>query len=125
MASVLCRADWRGGEQLMDQLGRFVAWRRKVQPTNDPEELGRTWQRAFPFKKQIPITHIEGHTAFGEIHTPCPLRGSGDTQACFRMMAYDRAFMAEAGAVFEVLETQATPGVTVCKVAMRSASAPQ
>ena len=122
LAAGLCRSNGPMGEKLMDALGRLVAWRRRVQPSTDPTQLGQTWQRAFPSKKQVPITHVKGRTAFGEIHTPCPLRGTKDEKACYRMMAYDRSFMAQAGALFEVLESQATPGVTVCKVAIHAAN---
>jgi hypothetical protein len=89
-----------------------------------PERLGAAWQRAFPAKKQVPIVSVDATTAYGEIHTRCPLRGSGDVEACHRMMAYDRAFMERAGARFVVLRSQAEPGVTVCQVAMRVASLP-
>ena len=34
-------------------------------------------------------------------------------------MAYDRAIAARAGAQFVVLASQATPGVEVCRVALR------
>ncbi|MBS2028089.1 MAG: hypothetical protein JST54_09320 [Deltaproteobacteria bacterium] len=89
-----------------------------------PERLGATWQRAFPAKKQVPIVSVDATTAYGEIHTRCPLRGSGDVEACHRMMAYDRAFMERAGGRFVVLRSQAEPGVTVCQVAIRAASLP-
>jgi hypothetical protein len=35
-------------------------------------------------------------------------------------MAYDRGFAAQAGAHFFVLESQASPGVKVCRVALRA-----
>jgi len=120
LAARLCKAG-QVGERIMDGLGRLAARQRNVRPTSDPVELGRTWQRAFPLPNQVPVTHTTDRTAFAEIHTRCPLRGTGDVKACYRMMAYDRAFVAPAGALFEVLESQATPGITVCKVAIHAA----
>lgn len=87
-------------------------------------DLGAQWQRAFPSKKQVPIESESADTVIAQIHTPCPLRGSGDVQACHRMMAFDREVLRRAGGQFVVLQSQATPGVTVCRVAMRLQGAP-
>src|SRR4051794_38763135 len=46
------------------------------------EGLGREWQRLMPNRTLVPITHVVGDTAYGEIHVHCPLRGSGDVDAC-------------------------------------------
>jgi hypothetical protein len=110
----------------IETFGTAVAHLREVQrrPDADPAALGSTWQSAFPAKKQVPIVGLDEDTAYGEIHTPCPLRGSGDVDACYRMMGYDRAFMRQAGARFVVLRSQAEPNVTVCKVAIRRADLP-
>lgn len=83
------------------------------------EDLGPLWQRAFPAAKQVPIESVSDTTVIAQIHTPCPLRGTGDVHACHRMMAFDRQVLARAGGQFVVLKSQATPGVTVCRVAMR------
>jgi hypothetical protein len=83
------------------------------------EELGPLWQRSFPAAKQVPIESVSETTVLAQIHTPCPLRGTGDIHACHRMMAFDRQVLARAGGQFVVLESQATPGVRVCRVAMR------
>ena len=105
----------------MASLGRFVARRRQVVQAKSSLELAEAWQRAFPSKKQVPIVRVDETTAYAEIHTPCPLRGTGDVTACHRMMAYDRAFVNEAGGRFVVLESQAQGGVGRCRVAMRLA----
>jgi hypothetical protein len=124
-------ARWRGpgrapAEWSIAALGRVVARLRGVTPAEatDAAALGATWQRAFAAKKQVPIIAVDATTAYGEIHTPCPLRGSNDLEACHRMMGYDRAFMARAGGRFVVLQSQAEPGVTVCKIAVRRADLP-
>jgi hypothetical protein len=54
-----------------------------------------------------------------EIRTYCPLRGTGDHNACHALMGYDRALMAAHGASFEVVRSQAEPGVEICQVAIR------
>jgi len=82
-------------------------------------ELGPLWQRSFPSNKQVPIVSVTDNTVVAQIRTPCPLRGSGDVHACYRMMEFDREVLRRAGGQFVVLESQATPGVTVCRVAMR------
>jgi hypothetical protein len=106
---------------LTHALAQMTVRSRGIRPLDDLAELGRQWQRAFPSSRQVPIECIDGRTVFAQIHTPCPLRGSGDVQACHRMMAFDRHILAHAGGQFVVLESQASPGVTRCRVAMRRA----
>ncbi|MFO0745896.1 MAG: hypothetical protein U1F43_09510 [Myxococcota bacterium] len=101
-------------------LGAALARRRGVRASADPRAMAEAWQRAFPSRKHVPIARVDATTAYAEILTPCPLRGSGDTAACWRLMAYDRAFAARAGARFVVLRSQATPGVERCQVALRA-----
>jgi hypothetical protein len=108
----------------MSGFGRSMALARGVRPQEGPLAIAETWQRAFPSKKEVPIVRVDETTAYAEIHTPCPLRGSGDVRACYRMMAYDRAFAARAGGTFVVLRSQAEPGVTRCEVALRSSGLP-
>jgi hypothetical protein len=100
-------------------LARITVRARRIGVAAGPEELGPLWQRSFPSKKQVPIERVEGRTVYAQIHTPCPLRGSGDVHACHRMMEYDREVLRRAGGQFVVLESQATPGRTFCRVAMR------
>ncbi|MEO0323494.1 MAG: hypothetical protein AAF447_11100 [Myxococcota bacterium] len=87
----------------------------------DAKSLGERWQDLMPSKKGVPITGVEGDTAYGEIRMPCPLRGTGDVHACHRLMAYDRALMRPDGARFVVLESQAEAGVERCRIAIRPA----
>ncbi|MBL8910639.1 MAG: hypothetical protein JNM17_08060 [Archangium sp.] len=103
---------------LLSAIGNVLARSRGVQTQHQPQALAETWQRAFPSKREVPIIGVTEREAFAEIHTVCPLRGSGDLAACHRMMAYDRAFVARAGGKFVVLESQATPGVTRCRVSI-------
>lgn len=105
-------------------LAAAVIRRKGIHRVDTAADLGKAWQRGFPSAKQVPIERIEHDTVYARIETPCPLRGSGDTQACWRMMEYDRAVARAAGGQFVVLSSQAEPGVVVCRVALRSAGLP-
>ena len=109
---------------LMRGLARLAVRAKGIRAAHDVADLGTQWQRAFPSAKQVPIRRIEDATVYAEIHTPCPLRGSGDVHACHRMMEFDRAVVARAGGQFVVLRSQAEPGRTYCEVALRRAGAP-
>ncbi|MFN4309358.1 MAG: hypothetical protein ACK4FK_02105 [Ferrovibrio sp.] len=99
-----------------------IAIRRKgIRPASDLGDLARAWQSGFPSSKQVPVERISADTVYARIETPCPLRGSGATAACWRMMEYDRAVARAAGGQFLVLQSQAEPDVTACRVALRRA----
>lgn len=104
-------------------LNHLLAWSRiiakNIQKTDSPGKLGMKWQQAFPSTKHVPVTKIDARTVYAEIHTPCPLRGSGDVEACYKMMSFDRTIANAAGGQFIVLQSQAEEGVHKCKVAMR------
>ncbi len=95
-----------------------------VRPQSTATAIGQEWERTFPSRTLVRVTGVEGDTAFGEIHVRCPLRGSGDVQACWRLMAYDRAIAAGAGAQFVVLASQAEAGRDHCRVALRAKDLP-
>ena len=109
---------------LMRGMARLAIRAKGIRAARDVADLGAQWQRAFPSAKQVPIRRIEGGTVYAEIHTPCPLRGTGDVHACHRMMEFDRAVLRQAGGQFVVLRSQAEPGRSYCEVAMRRADAP-
>ena len=109
---------------LMRAMARLAIAPRGIRPVVDAADLGAQWQRAFPSAKQVPIRRIEQDTVYAEIHTPCPLRGTGDVHACHRMMEFDRAVLERAGGRFVVLRSQAEPGRAYCEVAMRRGGAP-
>ncbi|MBZ4418630.1 hypothetical protein [Myxococcus sp. RHSTA-1-4] len=114
----------RVAEWTLGQLGRAVARRRGLTEASSPQALGEQWQRIFPSRRHVPLVGVDATTAYAEIRTVCPLRGTGDVHACHRLMAYDRAAAARMGARFVVLESQATPGATVCRVALRRQELP-
>ena len=100
-------------------LARQAIRGKRIAPAVSLAGLGEAWQRGFPSARQVPIEAIGPDTVYARIETPCPLRGSGDTAACWRMMEYDRAVAAAAGGQFVVLQSQAEAGVTSCRVALR------
>jgi len=104
---------------LTRSLARLTVKAKAIGTATGVAELGDLWQRSFPSRKQVPIESVAGNTVIAQIHTPCPLRGSGDLLACHRMMEFDREVARMAGGQFVVLESQATPGVAFCRVAMR------
>lgn len=108
---------------LMRGLAGATTRSKRIRQAQSVADLGEQWQRAFPSRKQVPIKRVDAQTVYAEIHTPCPLRGTGDVQACYRMMEFDRAVLRHAGGEFVVLASQAEAGRSHCEVAMRPAGA--
>lgn len=110
------------------RLTQVLRGRRAVEPT--AAALGAEWERLLASRKTAHVTHVAPatggtpETAYGEITIHCPLRGTGDVHACHRLMAYDRALVEAAGGQFLVLDSQAEPGRTSCRVAIRRGGAP-
>ena len=121
ITALIARRTWlkHVTKALMTMMARSTIFIKGIKHTDNLSDLGRQWQRGFPSAKQVPIKEITDSTVFAEIHTPCPLRGTDDVQACYRMMQYDREIVKKAGGQFIVLESQATPGNPRCLVAIR------
>lgn len=85
------------------------------------EALGREWERLLGDSRYARIIRVDlqTQTAYGEITGRCPLRGTGDLAACYRLMAYDRGLMSPLAARFVVLESQAEIDKRSCKIAIR------
>lgn len=109
---------WRVSRAWSRNLAALAVRTRGVRRAADAAELGQQWQRSFPSPKQVPVDRVADGMAYARITTPCPLRGSGDTHACWRMMEYDRAVARAAGGDFVVLASQAEPGRAYCEVAL-------
>jgi len=119
-----------GGRRLAQlivwRVGDLVARRRGLRPrAAGARELAEAWQSTFPSRRAMPIISADDGVARAEIHVDCPLRGSGDLDACHRLMAYDRAIAARAGARFTVERSQAMTGHGPCLVAIRPAAPEQ
>jgi hypothetical protein len=107
------------GYKLNHFIARNTIRNKKINEAKTLKELGENWQKGFPSKKEVPIVAMDSSTIYGEIHTKCPLRGTGDTLACFKLMSYDREILSKSGGQFIVLTSQAEKGVEKCKVAIR------
>lgn len=85
------------------------------------EDLAQTWQQLMPPDGQhfFKIAEITPDTAYIEIHLHCPLRGSGDVNACYKLMNYDRQLMDKTGGQLIVLESQSNSGKPYCRLAIR------
>ena len=92
---------------------------RRGRRMHDIEKIGNEWKRMFPLERMQNITTVNEDTVYAETHTWCPLRGTGDVQACYRMMEFDRCMLETIGGQLVVLQSQAEPGVKVCKIAIR------
>lgn len=126
--AALTRSPFRLLEQrvLTPLFVMFTKWVRGSKPVEPTAAaLGSEWERLLASKKTAhvtslaPATATTPETAYGEISVQCPLRGTGDVHACHRLMAYDRALVEAAGGQFVVLDSQATPGRTSCRIAIR------
>jgi len=90
---------------------------------NDLKEIGLEWQRMFLVRELFPIKKIENNTLYAEIHQPCPLRGSGDVLACYKLMQYDRSLLKKIGGQLVVIRSQAEENVKICQVLIRKKGA--
>lgn len=104
---------------VMRALGAATLWMKKGRPQTSVEGLAEEWQRMFPSRKMVPIREIRDDTIIAEITSYCPYRGSGKLDGCYRMMEYDRKMLETLGGEMVVLRSQAEPGVSCCKLAIR------
>jgi len=109
----------RASNTVTRTLASMVVRSKRIHRTERLPDLGPLWQRSFPSPRQVPIESVSDDTVYARILTPCPLRGTGDVHACHRMMEFDREVLRRAGGQFVVLQSQAEPGVTSCRVALR------
>jgi hypothetical protein len=101
---------------------RVTLWAKPEQKAKSPQELANAWKNLMPDDGQefFPIKEVDERTAEVEIHLHCPLRGSGDPQACYKLMNYDRKLIESLGAHLVVLESQSNSGKNFCRLAIRS-----
>ena len=103
--------------RLFAGLVHFTYGRRRKDSAAD---LAQEWNRLMPTPRSaFPITRVDGDTAFVEIRIRCPLRGTGNAEACWRSMEFDRALIKESGGTLVVLESQSVTGGECCKLAIR------
>lgn len=131
LALLAAIARHRVFERLAKPLTRTLAWLNVRVNGHSPQAsltaLGQTWMAMMPPNDQelFRITEVTEEVAFAEIHLNCPLRGTGNGQACHALMNYDRSLMKAVGGQLEVLESQATSGKSFCRLAIRRAEGSQ
>jgi hypothetical protein len=96
-------------------------WLNRPQKAANTKELAETWQALMPKDGQdlFKIKTVDIETAIAEIHLHCPLRGTGNVNACHRLMNYDRKLMQKIGGELIVLESQSNSGKSYCTLAIR------
>lgn len=104
-------------EKWMDTMGKLVFWSGKGKTLETPAELAQQWQEHMPKPySNFPIVETTKDYAIAEIHLHCPLRGTGNHQACHHLMQFDRTLVEEAGGKFTVLSSQSNNGKGFCTV---------
>ena len=93
----------------------------KPKPTENVEELAEAWKKMMPKDGQefFKISEVTADTAFTEIHLHCPLRDTGNVEACYKLMNYDRRLMEVIGGELIVLESQSHSGKNYCRLAIK------
>ncbi|NRB58616.1 MAG: hypothetical protein HRU50_01590 [Winogradskyella sp.] len=93
----------------------------KPKPVSQLNELAQSWQAMMPPDGQeyFKIKDTSEDTAYTEIHLHCPLRGTGNVEACYKLMNYDRQLMNAVGGQLIVLESQSNSGKNYCRLAIR------
>ena len=114
------RHHWR--TKVFAMLLALYTWvKNRGKPKTTVADISAEWRRMFGLNQYWKIAAITDGTAYGEIHFACSLEGTGDVQACHRLMEYDRALLAKIGGQLVVLESRADPRVKgCCKVAIRT-----
>ncbi|BBO75621.1 hypothetical protein DSCW_30380 [Desulfosarcina widdelii] len=103
---------------------RSVLFIRRAETKQDITDAGREWKRMFPASGMQEIISSDADTVYAETHVRCPPRDSGDVQACYKVMAFDRCLLEKIRGQFVVLESQAAHGCKVCRVAIRRIGKP-
>ena len=105
---------------LAERFARLVDFTYRIRRQPTPAELAAEWNRLMPRPREaFPVIESDDHTAVVEIRIHCPLRGTGNAEACWRAMAFDRALMRRAGGRLVVLESQSVTGGACCRLAIR------
>jgi len=100
-------------------LAKLTILSRKGKSKSSVEGMTNEWLRMFP-EGICSIEKVEDGTGYGLVHADCSLVGTGDVNACYKMMNYDREMIEKIGGTLTVLESRANPAITqCCKVAIR------
>ena len=91
---------------------------------DSPQDLAEEWNWLMPApRSRFPILEADDRTAYVEIRVHCPLRGSGDVEACWNAMEFDRTLLRGIGGQLVVMESQSNSGKDYCRLAIRRSGA--
>ncbi|MGH8352391.1 MAG: hypothetical protein ACRERY_02495 [Pseudomonas sp.] len=123
----LSRTPWHWRTRVMAKLlATYMLLKNGGERKDSVAAIAEEWRRMFGLNRFWKIERIDADTAYCEIHFPCSLERTGDVQACYRLMEYDRALLERIGGQLVVLESRADPQVTgACKVAIRKRDDPR
>ncbi|OJJ21503.1 hypothetical protein BKI52_13240 [marine bacterium AO1-C] len=97
------------------------------QPATDAKALAKVWQQMMPPDAQDKFTigkiDQDTDTARVKIGIKCPLRGTGNVEACYKLMNYDRTLMKAVGGELIVEKSQSNSGEGHCILAIRKLGA--
>ncbi len=120
IAAISARLGWDKFTGMFMRLNaRFVLLIRKAEYKSEISEIGNEWRRMFPYQNMQEVLSVTGNTFYAKTRTWCPLRGTGDVRACYKVMEFDRTMVQKIGGQFIVLSSQAQPGETTCRIAIR------
>ncbi|WP_137888038.1 hypothetical protein [Pseudomonas sp. 2FE] len=117
----LSRTAWHWRTRVIARLlANYMFLKNKGERKDSVGAIAEEWRQMFGLNRFWKIDRIDDDTAYCEIHFPCSLERTGDVQACYRLMEYDRALVEKIGGQLVVLESRADPKVAgSCKVAIR------
>ena len=99
---------------------RIVLWVFGRRVRDSAQALAEEWNRLMPTpRSRFPILESDDRTAYVEIRVHCPLRGTGNAEACWNAMEFDRALLRSIGGQLVVMESQANSGKDYCRLAIR------
>ena len=95
-------------------LAKISLFKNKARRKETVKEIAEEWCRMFGLPKYWIIRKVEDETAYCEIHFDCSLEKTGDLNACFRLMEYDRSLLKKIGGKCVILESRADPKTRDC-----------
>ncbi len=99
---------------------RIVLWMLGGRAHGSPQGLAEEWNRLMPApRSRYPVLESDDRTAYVEIRIHCPLRGTGNAEACWNAMEFDRALLRSIGGQLVVMESQSNSGKDHCRLAIR------
>jgi len=78
--------------------------------------LVKKWKALMPYSDEFIIIDNKAEKGVAEIRINCPLKNTGNIDACHRLMNYDRKLMEKFGGELTVLNSQVYPKNNYCTI---------